>query len=298
MSHHEDKHNQMTDDEFDTYLKRNSSVSSQYKQAAQDEVPTELDQKILRQAREALSDKKVVTHPSWWTKWNKPLALAATLLLAVTVIYRVGDRSIDNLAVPESATITTKLDAPTSSPPPSAVNKEEKVASSGLADAATDTKRLQFEPAPPPTMSTPALKRTSPIAAPAAGAPAAAPAAPAINQEMEKDKVATSGALARLSEKPAQQTVTDPVTANVDMSPDDSVAESFNRIPSVTLAKRERSIVESKKEARTADPEELLQHIRELRKQGKEKEALKAWKQFRKSFPDYPVADDDSARMK
>ncbi|HEX2586472.1 MAG TPA: hypothetical protein VHL14_15215, partial [Steroidobacteraceae bacterium] len=57
-----------------------------------------------------------------------------------------------------------------------------------------------------------------------------------------------------------------------------------------------RSIVESKKEARTADPEELLQHIRELRKQGKEKEALKAWKQFRKSFPDYPIAEDDVAR--
>ncbi len=46
------------------------------------------------------------------------------------------------------------------------------------------------------------------------------------------------------------------------------------------------------------DPQRWLEHIRELRKNGKSAEADNDWKEFRARYPDYPVTETDAARGK
>lgn len=76
------------DDEFEDFLSRRKPV---FGRATEDplEPPDELDRVVLRQAREAIQGERpqrVFKGP----RWGAPLAVAATLLLAMTVILHVG----------------------------------------------------------------------------------------------------------------------------------------------------------------------------------------------------------------
>ena len=76
-----------SDDEFEDFLKRRKPVF----RAPDDmfEPPAELDRVVLRQAREAIESERplrVFRGPRWAT----PVALAATLVLAVTVMFQAG----------------------------------------------------------------------------------------------------------------------------------------------------------------------------------------------------------------
>jgi hypothetical protein len=75
------------DDEFDDFLRRRRPM---FGRPGDDlEPPAELDRIVLRQAREAIEAEKpqrVFRAPTW----GMPVALAATLVLAFTIILRVG----------------------------------------------------------------------------------------------------------------------------------------------------------------------------------------------------------------
>lgn len=76
------------DDDFEEFIKRRKPV---FERPRDDlfEPPAELDRVVLRQAREAIkSDEpmKVFSAP----RWSVPVALAATLLLAFTVVFQAG----------------------------------------------------------------------------------------------------------------------------------------------------------------------------------------------------------------
>ncbi|HEU4780922.1 MAG TPA: hypothetical protein VFS58_13650 [Steroidobacteraceae bacterium] len=77
-----------SDEEFEDFLKRRKAVF----QRTQDELfepPAELDRVVLRQAREAIKPEepmRVFSAP----RWSMPIALAATLVLAFTVIFQAG----------------------------------------------------------------------------------------------------------------------------------------------------------------------------------------------------------------
>ena len=86
-----------SDDEFEDFLKRRKPVF----RAPDDmfEPPAELDRVVLRQAREAIESErplKVFHGP----RWAAPVALAATMLLAVTIIFQASDPS-KQVPVPE-----------------------------------------------------------------------------------------------------------------------------------------------------------------------------------------------------
>jgi hypothetical protein len=76
-----------SDDEFEDFLRRRKPIF----RAPDDmfEPPAEIDRIVLRQAREAIETERpmrVFRAPRWAT----PLALAATLVLAFTIIFQVG----------------------------------------------------------------------------------------------------------------------------------------------------------------------------------------------------------------
>ena len=76
------------DDEFEDFVNRRKPVF----RPPEDEMfepPAELDRVVLRQAREAIKPPepmRVFSAP----RWSMPIALAATLVLAFTVIFRAG----------------------------------------------------------------------------------------------------------------------------------------------------------------------------------------------------------------
>ena len=76
------------DDEFEDFLNRRKPVFRR----PEDEMfepPADLDRVVLRQAREAIKPHepmRMFTAP----RWSMPIALAATLLLAFTVVFRAG----------------------------------------------------------------------------------------------------------------------------------------------------------------------------------------------------------------
>ena len=76
------------DDEFEDFLKKRKPVFERPRDELF-EPPAELDRVVLRQAREAIKadePMKVFSAP----RWSVPVALAATLVLAFTVIFQAG----------------------------------------------------------------------------------------------------------------------------------------------------------------------------------------------------------------
>ena len=45
-----------------------------------------------------------------------------------------------------------------------------------------------------------------------------------------------------------------------------------------------------------ADPDDWLEHIRQLRRDGQQEAADREWKQFQETYPDHPVAETDLVR--
>ncbi len=74
------------DDELDDFLRRSKPI---FRRADEDDLepPAELDRIVLRQAREAIEaerPQRVFRGP----RWGAPIALAATLLIALTVVFQ------------------------------------------------------------------------------------------------------------------------------------------------------------------------------------------------------------------
>ena len=114
-----------SDDEFEEFLKRRKPVFRR----PDDEMfepPAELDRVVLRQAREAIKPEepmRVFSAP----RWSMPIALAATLGLAFTVIFHAGSPQkseprpeviVQNVAEQVEAPV-----APAASPPPAPVRE-------------------------------------------------------------------------------------------------------------------------------------------------------------------------------
>src|SRR5678816_1815017 len=75
------------DDDFDDFLKRRKPVFRSPDDMF--EPPAELDRVVLRQAREAIESERpvrVFRNP----RWAAPVALAATLVMAFTVLFYAG----------------------------------------------------------------------------------------------------------------------------------------------------------------------------------------------------------------
>jgi hypothetical protein len=125
------------DDEFDDFMRRRRPVFGRPDDDL--EPPAELDRIVLRQARDAIeADKpqRVFRAPSW----GMPVALAATLVLAFTIILRVGLPARDvksEVTVQQVARTVEYPAAPAPAPPPAPETQARATApaESVLADA-------------------------------------------------------------------------------------------------------------------------------------------------------------------
>jgi hypothetical protein len=108
------------DEEFEDFLNRRKPV---FRRPTDEmfEPPAELDRVVLRQAREAIKPPEPMRMFSA-PRWSMPIALAATLVLAFTIMFRAGNPPAKHTAKPELAVqnAAERADVPAAvaAPPP------------------------------------------------------------------------------------------------------------------------------------------------------------------------------------
>jgi hypothetical protein len=315
---------------LDEYLKGDSDVSRRYRELGRDEVPPELDRRVLAAARDAVA-KEGTQRSRSWLRWSAPVALAASVVLIVTVVLERG---------PQDELVAVPAQAPAEPQPRGLVNDKDDYAAAErkLADEVTrqragnaqESSPVYIQPvtqAPPPAFAdVPPMPESAPAAVPATKAEAR-PFVPPPDLVVEQQSDQTVGqSVAVLPQAPA---VAPPAPAErEEMSARESAALSKEEADSATgvqgisitdtrarrgpgrtagprgtisstsgLARESRPAADDERADRS-DPAAWLEDIRDLRRAGKTADADREWDLFHKAFPDFQVADDDIARKK
>jgi hypothetical protein len=279
---------------------RDPTLSRRYRELGAEEPPRSIDQAILAAAHRAADHAHApLVAPAGRHRWYFAFGAAAILALAVAITVQVDRGPLDPEAV-----------APAAAP---AERKESVADDKGPASRAQQPQeetlaRLQKKPErPKPAPSTPARDsgqlREKPTSVETQSAPAAPPATPTPSQSGSQDR--SSGAAAEvartdrlephLNQAPAVQMQNAPAAAPV--TPTQPQAD--NRDQSSAAAAGVLLTRPQAKEGRVTasimpplSPEQLLERIAELRKQGRHEEADKALAEFRKQYPDYRISEE------
>jgi hypothetical protein len=318
---------------LDEYLKGGSDISQRYRELGREDVPPELDRRVLDEARAAVTSGGG-SRSSSWLRWAAPAALAASVVLAVTVVIESGPQNDLSLLQKPAAVDEVQRE--------SQRQVEEYKLQDQVAQQPQEDQARTFAPEPPAVM----VPQAGPASAPASPPPAALAKAEAERSNtvaapeevrvdakaLREQSSATSPVAVEsvvVADSPAPQLAAEQPTfagavsavaarkeveraaAEADSSDDDlssvSVTGTRARRPGRSVGPRgtiSGSISSSEarpvadEDPERSDPQKWLEGIRELRRAGKVAEADRAWQQFREAFPKFPVADDDLARKK
>lgn len=311
------------DKAFEEYLQRGSAVSQRYRALDADDVPSELDRQILQRAAEAV--RPAGNRARTWRRWSVPVALAASTVLAVSIVLESGVMESEA----PTAQMTRELPAVPSGPasaaqePVQELAQEQAPAPQGPADVSTSSEQVrEVAPAAPrePAVVTGARVRVPEVQSPRASKKA---------EEREQVAATRTEQSAERADAPAAFAPAPPPPAAVPYEPDRSRAQAASRseprsampmspmpvaqrqvapLPDLTsmekaasapagLATSSAPLGASELERREfSEPEPWLEYIRALRDEGKIEQADAEWQRFRDEYPDYSVADDDHAR--
>lgn len=322
---------------LDEYLQGGSDISRRYREIGSEAVPPELDRRVLDEARAAVASSSGGRSRSW-LRWSAPLAIAASVVLVVTVVIESGVQNDASFATQPVAADKARV-----------VQQREAEESKLQEQVAQQPRQLQFAPEPPAVMAPQVPSAPVPAAAPpAAFAKAEAERSNSVAPEevrvdakalrsdasdvalpvtvvtepvdspapqiaAEQPAPSLAGSVATVTARREVQRATAPAAAEADSSDDDlsSVSVSGTRarragrtagprgtISGSALSSESRPAADEDAERADlrSDPQKWLESIRELRRAGKVEEADRAWQEFHKAFPNFPVADDDLAR--
>lgn len=304
---------------LDEYLKRDSEISQRYRELGRDEVPPELDRRVLAAAREAVASDSAKRSRSW-VRWSAPVALAASVVLVVTVVLERGvqdeavllPQSVDDVRqVPsraagevarddqaanaaDGAKVAEELSRqpgfvaePAVAPPPPVAPHAVTAEALAKAEAEPERPGTTYSVSPLPDITemqgAPTAIQTVPPVAPTPAPVAQISARKSVEEASEAEKKDT----ADVSEIAVTGSRARRATGRT-VGPRDTISSGSFR--------SERQIAPDEQRERS-DPQAWLEDIRELRRAGKTAEADREWQLFRGSFPDFRVADDDIARQ-
>jgi len=242
-------------------------ISRRYRELPREEPPRQLDDAILAAARRAVHTRPApLVVPSGRQRWYFPLAAAAIIVLAVAVTVHM-EREQPTEEAMSSAT------APAAAAPAVAPSVREMARNETAAQPekprperrrraeSADSRQLRDQPAavPPPELQ----KAPEPAVAPAPP-PSSAPTQDALVLEQNAAGALIGGAVAT---KPAP-------------APEARAERRFDEGARATSSLSAYA---------AQSPEQWLQGIADLRKQGRHEEADKELAEFRKRYPDYKI---------
>jgi hypothetical protein len=292
---------------LDEYLKGDSDISQRYRELGREDVPPDLDRRVLAEARAAVAGGGAARSRSW-LRWSAPVALAASVVLVVAVVIEspVQDATLAIQPASEvrqveeyepqqepAPAVTVSSSVRPAAPPPASVSKAE----SKRADRApvveevvvnAQVSREQSFASSPVAVDSVAMDSAEAQLAAERPAPAMRTQTTSARDETDRmagleDSSAKANASTELQEiavTGARQRRTQGRTAG----PRNTISGSaFERRPAADA------------DAEQSDPAKWLEEIRDLRRAGKTADADAAWERFREAFPDFPVAQDDVA---
>jgi hypothetical protein len=174
--------NEGVDEQFlEEYLKGKSTVSQQYRQMSADDVPADLDRRVLRQAHDAVKQRK----PSnVWRRWSAPLALAASAVLVLSIVIESGVQR-------DSMSALTNVRSDSARAAEAAAERERRKEE----DKAVVNVELKAAAPPPPALSISVPEELAPVLADApafVSPPAMAPAPAAENVTVTAERLRQS----------------------------------------------------------------------------------------------------------
>jgi hypothetical protein len=281
---------------LDEYLKGGSDISQRYRELGREDVPPELDRRVLDEARTAVASQGSVRSRSW-LRWSAPVALAASVVLVVTVVIESG---VQDGAMIASQPAAELREVAQSADEPVAVAEDSKL------QALEETyAQSQPEPTAPPQVVPQASRAMKAEAAPAANAAPDVPEEAAVDAQVLSDRT-FAGAPATVVTRPvALERAEVEADSSADLGEVTASSSRMRRatgrtagprstVPTSALSTEARAA--AKADADHTDPDKWLEEIRELRRTGKAEAADREWQLFREAFPDFRVADDDLAR--
>jgi hypothetical protein len=291
----------LSDESFEVYLQRGSSVSQRYRAIEQEHPPAQLDASILARAQSELQTSASHKY-RYWKKWTVPVALAASTLIAVSIVLESGMQHevrsaapVSSLARESSEAISEANSEPISEPMPPmpaqapASDMANDTPDSGLPQrmatqnaAPRESAQEQFFAPDAPRPSAPPAKPNEEVVSAGAAMDAAAEREEH-NARAERDLSIARAQSAKRESQASSVAVPErapvPVRADDDAESEPRVAANVRSAPSPLRA-----------------PEVWLQQIRDLRKAGKFEDADREWRAFKAAFADFEVAADDFAR--
>jgi hypothetical protein len=293
----------LDDKALDEYLSRGSDVSRRYRELDDDAVPPELDRRVLAEARGAVSKNQ--SGGRAWMQWSAPLALAASAVLVLSIVIESGGDYEKPMETTEQAADARPAKAETSTPKAASAPAEPPVeVFTGLVPDAT------FEPQAPPEARAPApasQSREQTLARQSAERQRVRGLVGETDTEVRTEEVQVNAsrpapAVELTSPSPIHTITEDEALPEAVVTGQRRAETRRSSGPRDTIARPSASGVSANAEAEYADrafkrstPEQWLEEIRQLRRDGEAREADSQWEQFRKQFPDYPVAEDDIA---
>jgi hypothetical protein len=311
--------NPETDEEFEDFLKRRTVLPGSMSVDEKLEPPGALDDIVVKQAREALKAQRQPNRPP---RWAMPVALAATVLLCLSVVLNVRlntNRPTANVQrmtavnedkAPESPRIdatsaprnnyapvdataraesSTTASADASAFAPSGRERERRESVSGdipSHEVILPERKVAGSPAPrPPVVAEPAEGPPPAARAPTASAATPAPTAP---------ELTASGATPSAIAPAPTASAPTPAPAATARTPPAPSAEAPAVVGDARLAEaREQPALAKRKANEVAaaphpqDPKVWLQQIEALRAHGKNAQADAELRLFRAKFPGY-----------
>jgi len=240
-------------------------ISRRYRELPREEPPRHLDDAILAAARRAVHTRPApLVVPSGRQRWYFPLAAAAIIVLAVAVtVHMQREQPAEEML--SSNTVTAPAGAQEAAPPAPAAEPAAPVQAPSRRFEMRDEARAQ-KPAPAPSGDERAKKEAAaPPELQKAPEPASPPSSATTSQDALIAEQAAGAAVGRVEAPKAS-------AAAKRMRDED--ASSGTRLAA--------SVVQS--------PEQWLQGIADLRRQGRHEEADRELAEFRKRYPKYQIS--------
>lgn len=248
-------------------------VSRAYRRTAREEPPPHLDDAIRAAARRGAGSGPRRRGRSTLRRWAAPIAIAATLVVGVSVAFLAVDRPDAPMA------------PPTSLPQPAIQSESRRALPPELESAVRAKERTQGDDA---GQAAPPIAQHAPPAATSAAPREARPS----RERQSRDEAA------RVPAEPPPATYSAPVPRR-DPAPAPSTAPAPSAaVPAPAAETRALKKAFPRSDATSADgeerlsPEMWLQRIREMRARGELAAAQESLKAFRHRYPDYPLPDD------
>jgi hypothetical protein len=245
-------------------------VSRRYRELGDEEPPRELDQAILAAAHRAADRPHApLVAPAGRHRWYFALGAAAILVLAVAITVQLDRPQLDPEALPAVSV------------PAASERKDGFSSEPGLVADRAPSEEARKKPAQPPAAAKPRLAENAvkPQATELARADrleARPEQSPAAETQSPASPPVSAAAPASQSEKKEQGTAADASSGLLQRAPARQAAPA----PQVLAG------------AAALNPEQLLERIAELRKDGRHDEADKALAEFRQRYPDYRISDE------